>query len=414
MALQTPRANLTEIGNFDILERVAEGGMGTVYKGRDRISGQVVALKVLPANLGSDSLYLKRFEQEFQAARRLGHPNVVRALDFGHDNNRHFLVMEYVEGPSLGQCIIKKGPLPEAEAVKIAVQIAQALHAAHEAGLIHRDVKPDNILLSKDGRVLLTDLGLVKDLDADQNLTKTRSGLGTPNFMAPEQFSDAKHADRRCDIYSLGATLYMAVTGQLPFRARGTLSVLEKKLKNELTPPRKLAPKLSDGVEAAICRALKVDPNHRPATCLEFIQELTSPAAAPRTTPLSGTATAPAAPAPHAQAAQAAAKPRTPERRVAVRYPSDLDGFCQPIGGEKEFRWSARVQNISATGISLMISRRFERGTLLSLQVEATPENPSRMLLARVVQVKHYSKRKWLVGCRFVTKLAEEDARALR
>ncbi len=399
MALSTPKADLTQIGNYAIVERIAEGGMGTVYKARQRETGEIVAIKVLPANLAQDSLYLKRFEKEFQAASRLVHPNIVRAIELGQGNGRYFLVLDYIEGPSLGQRIVKQGPLGEAEAIRVTSQIAQALHAAHEAGLIHRDVKPDNILLATDGRVLLTDLGLVKDLGGDQNLTRTRSGLGTPNFMAPEQFSDAKHADRRCDVYSLGATLYMAVTGQLPFRARGTLSVLEKKLKNELTPPRKLAPKLSSQAAAAICRAMNVDPSHRPATCPEFIAELAGRGAKPPS----------GAPAPVAPP-----KPPGPERRVAVRYRSDLDGFCQPLGGEKEFRWSARVQNISASGISMLISRRFERGTLLSLELEATPDSPSRTLLVRVVRVKPHSKRKWLVACRFVTKLAEDEAKALQ
>src|SRR5262249_21557363 len=144
-----------------------------------------------------------------------------------------YMVMEFVDGPSLGDRIEREGRLPEAEAVRVITQVAQALHHAHRQQVIHRDVKPDNILLAADGRAKLTDLGLAKDCEAGPALTRASTGLGTPNFMAPEQFRDAKNADPRCDIYSLGATLYMAITGELPFRARGPLNVWTKKRNNE-------------------------------------------------------------------------------------------------------------------------------------------------------------------------------------
>src|SRR5262249_20076947 len=158
----------------------------------------------------------KRFEQEYHVASSLDHPNLVRALELGDHDGAPFIVMELVDGPSLGDQIERDGKLQEAHAVRIISQVAEALEAGHKQRIIHRDVKPDNILLASDGLAKLTDLGLCKDIEGGDGLTRTSSGLGTPNFMAPEQFSDAKHADARCDIYSLGATLYMAVTGQLP------------------------------------------------------------------------------------------------------------------------------------------------------------------------------------------------------
>src|SRR4051795_6968990 len=195
------------VGNYDLLEKIAEGGMGAIYRGRHRQTGQIVAVKIMPPHMASKPVLLKRFEQEFRAASRLDHPNIVRALDYGDDGSMPYLVMEFVDGESLGAKLDREGRMPEADAIRLVVQVAQGLHRAHKQGLIHRDVKPDNILVTADGQAKLADLGLVKTADADLNLTKTGRGLGTPHFMAPEQFRDAKNADPRCDVYSLGATL---------------------------------------------------------------------------------------------------------------------------------------------------------------------------------------------------------------
>jgi serine/threonine protein kinase len=186
-----------------------------------------------------------------------------------------YLVMEFVEGESLGQKLEREGAMSETDAIRIIAQVAQGLHRAHKQSLVHRDVKPDNILVTPDGIAKLADLGLVKETETDLNLTRTGRGLGTPHFMAPEQFRNAKNADIRCDIYSLGATLYQMVTGQLPFRSNGPLDAWMKKIQNDLTPPRQLVPDLSERVEWAIRRAMSADPDKRPATCREFVEDLT-------------------------------------------------------------------------------------------------------------------------------------------
>src|SRR5207248_1264532 len=204
---------------------------------------------------------------------RLDHPNIVRALDYGEWGSSPYLVMEFVEGESLGQRLERDGRLSEAEAIRILAQVAQGLHRAHKQNLVHRDVKPDNILVRSDGVAKLADLGLVKESESDLNLTKTGRGLGTPHFMAPEQFRNAKNADTRCDIYSLGATLYQMVTGQLPFRSTGPLDAWMKKINNELTPPRKLVPTLSERIDWAILRAMSADPGRRPGSCREFVED---------------------------------------------------------------------------------------------------------------------------------------------
>jgi serine/threonine protein kinase len=266
---------LQTVGNYELIEKIAEGGMGAIYRGRQRDSGQIVAVKIMPSHMAQNPILLKRFEQEFRAASRLDHPNIVRAIDYGDTGDQPYLVMEFVEGESLGQKIERDGRMGESEAIRVIAQVAQGLHRAHKQNLVHRDVKPDNILVRPDGVAKLADLGLVKETDTDLNLTKTGRGLGTPHFMAPEQFRNAKNADIRCDIYSLGATLYQMVTGELPFRSSGPLDAWMKKIQNELTPPRQIVPTISERVEEAILRAMKADPDLRPATCREFVEELT-------------------------------------------------------------------------------------------------------------------------------------------
>jgi serine/threonine protein kinase len=263
------------VGDYELLDKIAEGGMGAVYRARHRGNGQLVALKIMPAYLASKGVLLQRFRREYEVARSLQHPHIVRALDFGFVGGSPYLVMEYVEGESLGQRLEREGRLPEEEALRIITQVAEGLHCAHQQGLVHRDVKPDNILLTREGQAKLADLGLVKELETETHLTRTGRGLGTPNFMAPEQFRDAKHVDARCDIYALGATLYMMVTGELPFKELGPVETWLKKLNNDLPPARQLVPTLSERVSWAIARAMSADKEQRPASCREFLEDLT-------------------------------------------------------------------------------------------------------------------------------------------
>lgn len=274
---------LQTVGNYDLVAKIADGGMGTVYRGRHRLTGETVAVKLLAKHMVSNGTYLQRFEKEYAAARALDHPNVVRAIEQGVSDGQPFLVMEFVDGDSIGQILERRGKFAEAEAVHIICEAARGLQKAHSQGLIHRDVKPDNIMVTRDGQVKLADLGLVKELDADMNLTRTGRGLGTPHFMAPEQFRNAKNADVRCDVYSLGATLYMMVTGHMPFAGCPPLEAWMKKVGNELAPARQMAPGLSERTNWVIHRAMDANANHRPKSCLEFIDELSSTQSLPIT-----------------------------------------------------------------------------------------------------------------------------------
>jgi eukaryotic-like serine/threonine-protein kinase len=275
MLLTTPKVPLPAVGDYDLLHKIADGGVASVYRGRHRATGAAVAVKLVPASAAGQDVVLRRLRLEFDASRELDHPHLVRALDFGRAGPFAYLVLEFVDGDSLGERIHRTGRLPEGEAVRLAVEVARGLVALHGRGLIHRDVKPDNILVTPDGRARLADLGLVKEAQSELNLTRTGRGLGTPHFMAPEQFHDAKGADPRYDVYGLGATLYMAVTAVLPFGDTNLLNAWMRKLRNDLPPARELAPGLSTRVDWAIRRAMSADPARRPASCDEFIEDLT-------------------------------------------------------------------------------------------------------------------------------------------
>lgn len=278
--------SLGSIGNYQLIAKIAEGGMGWVYRAQHKETGQIVAIKIVPSTMTKNEVLLKRFEQEWKAASSIDHPNIVRALEYCGTGGTPFLAMEFVDGESLGAKLEREKKLPEAEAIRLIAQVAQGLHRAHKMGMIHRDVKPDNILITRGGEAKLTDLGLVKDLDAELNLTKTGRGLGTPHYMAPEQFRNAKNADVRCDVYSLGATLYHMVTGELPFgKTSGPLDAWMKKVHNDLIPAKKFVPDLSERCDWTIKRAMASDPALRPASCREFIEDLTGHSTRKITTP---------------------------------------------------------------------------------------------------------------------------------
>jgi serine/threonine protein kinase len=278
----------TQLGAYDIVSKIAEGGMGTVYKAKNRNTGEIVAVKVIAPATAKNPILLQRFEREFVAAKVLDHPNVVKALDYSGALPHPFLVMEFVDGLSIGQRIEQRGAYPEAEAVRLISQVCDGLQRAHKQGLVHRDVKPDNILVTREGVAKLTDMGLVKEVEGDLNLTRTGRGLGTPHYMAPEQFRNAKTVDVRGDIYSLGATLYAMITGVIPFDNASPLDCWMKKIRNEFPAPKELNPAISERVDWAIRRAMSAEPSQRPNSCREFVEDLTGqsraapPAAAPK------------------------------------------------------------------------------------------------------------------------------------
>jgi eukaryotic-like serine/threonine-protein kinase len=257
------------IGGYQLLNLVGKGGMGTVYRAISP-SRETVAVKILAPHLTGNDVLRSRFYLEARLAMALDHPNIVRALDVGEDNGRHFLVMEYIDGESVNKRIAREGVIPEEEAIKIIAAVARALDRAHSESLVHRDVKPDNILLTKDGQVKLTDLGLAKKAEIDLDLTRTGKGLGTPHFMAPEQFHNAKNVDPLSDIYALGATLYVMITGKLPFRGTDALDTFMRKNKNLYTPVEEILPGVDPRVLKVIRYAMAADPRKRPCQAAQI------------------------------------------------------------------------------------------------------------------------------------------------
>jgi serine/threonine protein kinase len=401
MPVTAPTSAVENFGPYQLLELVAQGGMSRVYRARRKGTTEEVALKVATEEVAGNAILCRRLEREFRTARSLNHPNLVRALDFALEGSVPYLVMELVKGESLGDRIEREGKLAEDRAVPIIVQVADALQLLHQRGYIHRDVKPDNILLPANGVAKLTDLGLVKALDADVQLTQGAGMLGTPNSMAPEQFEDARKVDRRTDVHALGATLYMAVTGVLPFsggRGRNYLAVLKKKLTNDIAPPRQLVPTLSEAADFAIRRALRADPAQRQASCREFAEALTGssvPEVKGRTRP------------------RDASRPRRTERRAAVRYATELASTCQPVTRLKEETWKATIQDISERGVGLHLPRRFEPGTFLVLDLHSKDGRTTRNLLLRVVRARRLSPGKWLAGCELLYSLSAAELKEL-
>ncbi len=238
-----------QIPGYVLLGKLGAGAMATVFKARQVSLDRTVAIKVLPKRLSENAEYVERFYREGKAAAKLNHANIVQAIDVGEANGYHYFVMEFVEGTTVGEELDRGKVFAEAEALKIIIQIARALDHAHSQGLIHRDVKPRNIMLAKDGTAKLADMGLARAA-ADQELAQAEAGraFGTPYYISPEQIRGEVNIDFRADIYSLGATLYHMVTGRRPFEAPTPAAVMHKHLKEELTPPDHLNTSLSSGV----------------------------------------------------------------------------------------------------------------------------------------------------------------------
>jgi serine/threonine protein kinase len=240
---------------------IATGGMGTVWRGRDEILGRPVAIKVLHDQLAKDPDILERFRAEAVAAARLSHPGVIRVFDTGLDGATCYIVMELVEGPTLAESLAQRGPLDPAEAIRIARHILDALSHAHAAGVVHRDVKPTNVLTG-DHAVKVTDFGIAKAAFARSDLTATGKLLGTAKYLAPEQAAGSP-VDGRADLYALGVVMYEMLTGRVPFDAETDLATAMLRLTEVPTPPRALRANIPRDLDRIVVRALSRDPDER-------------------------------------------------------------------------------------------------------------------------------------------------------
>lgn len=258
---------------YTVMERIGKGGMADVYKAEDSVLGRTLAIKVLHPQFAQETNFVARFKTEAQAAAGLNHPNIVSIYDWGHEDDTYFIAMEYLEGWNLKQLIEAQAPLPVDEALDLAVQVCSALDFAHQRGVVHRDIKSQNIIIAPHGQVKVADFGIARAGGA--SMTQTGSVMGTAEYISPEQ-AQGIQVGRTTDIYSLGIVLYEALTGQLPFSGENSLSVAMKQVKEKPLSPSLLNSEISQPLEQVILRALEKNPADRYGSAEEMKQDLLS------------------------------------------------------------------------------------------------------------------------------------------
>lgn len=263
-----------DVGPYEIRERIAKGGMGAIYKAHDRITNKTVALKVLLAARHDREADVERFLREARIACSLDHSGLVRGLSFGKHEGVPFFAMEYVPGESLRARLGDQGALPPRVATDMVLRISRALGFVHEAGLVHRDIKPDNILLGGDGAVKLCDLGLAREVNLVTNLTQSGQTLGTPRYISPEQARAERDVDLRSDIYSLGITFFHMLTGRPPFTESSGIVVMSRHLYDEVPLIRSIDPSLPAELEAIVVKMCKKHRDDRYSDVKALVKDL--------------------------------------------------------------------------------------------------------------------------------------------
>ena len=255
---------------YEVLSKIGAGGMADVYKGRDTMLNRYVAIKVLKKEYRENKDFVRKFRSEAQAAAGLLNPNIVNVYDVGEDRGLYYMVMELVEGITLKEYIQKKGRLSTKEAISIAIQMCTGIEAAHKHNIIHRDIKPQNIIISKEGKVKVTDFGIARAVDSN---TVSSSAMGSVHYVSPEQ-ARGGYCDAKSDIYSVGITMYEMITGRVPFDGDSTVTVAMKHLQENITPPSQYAPDMSKALEKIILKCTQKSPERRYESTTLLIQDL--------------------------------------------------------------------------------------------------------------------------------------------
>ena len=255
---------------YEVLSKIGAGGMADVYKGKDTMLNRYVAIKVLKKEYRENKDFVRKFRSEAQAAAGLLNPNIVNVYDVGEDRGLYYMVMELVEGITLKEYIQKKGKLSTKEAISIAIQMCTGIEAAHKHNIIHRDIKPQNIIISKEGKVKVTDFGIARAVDSN---TVSSNAMGSVHYVSPEQ-ARGGYCDAKSDIYSVGITMYEMITGRVPFDGGSTVSVAMKHLQENITPPSQYAPDMSKALEKIILKCTQKSPERRYESTTLLIQDL--------------------------------------------------------------------------------------------------------------------------------------------
>ena len=259
-------------GRYEIIEKIGGGGMAIVYKAKCRLLNRYVAIKVLRDEFTNDEEFIKRFRHESQAAASLSHPNIVSIYDVGSEGNIYYIVMEYIKGKTLKEIIHEKGKLSPEETIDYSIQIAEALQHAHNNHIIHRDIKPHNIMVTEDGRVKVTDFGIARAVTST-TMTNTSSVIGSVHYFSPEQ-ARGKYTDEKSDIYSLGIVMYEMITGKVPFEGESPISIALKHVEEEIIPPRGVDSSVPENIDFIIRKCVRKNPIERYKNAGELLRDL--------------------------------------------------------------------------------------------------------------------------------------------